>query len=161
MNYSFFIQNLLFITLFSIQTSSADLQKSLENAQNGEFASSINEFKKLSELGDASAQYYLGQSYIYGLGVKKDYTKAVQYLKLSAEQGYTYAQFDLGRMYYNGDGLDQDFVYAFMWWEIANINGLKEAYETKQMFYDDKISSKIEKAHMLAEKCINKKYKNC
>ena len=64
-------------------------------------------------------------------------------------------------MYYNGDGLDQDFFYAFMWWEIANINGLKEAYETKQMFYDDKISSKIEKAHMLAEKCINKKYKNC
>ena len=161
MNYSFFIQNLLFITLFSIQTSSADLQKSLENAQNGEFASSINEFKKLSELGDASAQYYLGQSYIYGLGVKKDYTKAVQYLELSAEQGFTYAQFDLGRMYYNGDGLDQDFVYAFMWWEIANINGLKEAYETKQMFVDDKIMSKIEKAHMLAEKCINKKYKNC
>jgi len=67
----------------------------------------------------------------------------------------------LGKLYYYGDGVDQDYLYAFMWWEIANINGLEKALKTKEMFYDDKISSKIKKAHDLAETCLIKNYKSC
>ena len=157
-----FITTFLLLSLLLVTASySADFDKGQTFANNGDFATAFKEFKPIADQGSVYAQYYLSQIYIYGLGTQQDFKEAARYLGLAAKQGFVYAQYDLGKLYYYGDGVDQDYLYAFMWWEIANINGLEKALKTKEMFYEDKISSKIKKAHDLAETCLIKNYKSC
>ena len=51
-----------------------------------------------AEQGNAKAQYNLGVRYDNGLGVRQDYTQAVQWYRKAAEQGDAEAQFNLGSM---------------------------------------------------------------
>ena len=76
-----------------------------------------------AESGDAEAQYNIGNCYFYGLGVKKDYKKAVKWFHKSAEQGNASAANDLGTCYHNGFGVEQDEEEAKRWWRKAVGNG--------------------------------------
>jgi TPR repeat protein len=62
----------------------------------------ITGIKNLAEQGDAKAQFYLGWKYASGLGVPKDYSKAVDCYRKSAMQGYAVGQYSLGCMYEAG-----------------------------------------------------------
>lgn len=46
--------------------------------------------------------------YAKGMGVPKDYAKAMQWYQLAADQGYALAQSNLGVMYNNGQGVPRD-----------------------------------------------------
>ena len=48
------------LILLSFPSWSADFQKGLIAAQNGDFATALREWKPLAEQGDADAQYSLG-----------------------------------------------------------------------------------------------------
>ena len=98
---------------------SADLQKGLDAAQKGNFATAFREWKPLAEQGDAVAQYNLGVMYRKGLGVPQNDKIAVKWYKLAAEQGDANAQFNLGFMYVLGQGVIQDNVYAHIWYNLA------------------------------------------
>ena len=54
--------------------------------------------------GNAEAQFNLGAMHIAGLGVRKQYDKALHYFTLSAHQGHTLALYNLGQMHLNGLG---------------------------------------------------------
>ena len=54
--------------------------------------------------GNAIAQFYLGQSYFRGWGIKPDTIQAVYWWRKSAEQGDPTAQNNMGVAYSNGWG---------------------------------------------------------
>ena len=66
---------------------SADLQKGLDAANRGDFATALLEWRPLAEQGDASAQNNLGFMYVYGKGVLQDYVRAHMWFNIAASSG--------------------------------------------------------------------------
>lgn len=70
--------------------------------------------------GNAIAQFYLGQSYFRGWGIKPDTIQAVYWWRKSAEQGNPAAQNNMGAAYSNGWGnLTQNKETAIYWYKKA------------------------------------------
>lgn len=90
------------------------------------WADDVSDFRETlqaAEQGNAKAQYNLGVMYAQGLGVRQDYTQAVQWYRKAAEQGDAEAQYNLGLMYYKGEGVRQDLALAQEWFGKACQNG--------------------------------------
>ena len=64
---------------------------------------------------DTDSQYELGNYYLDGVCVTKDYKKALSWFKKAAEQGHSEAQNNYGLMYYHAYGVNQDNKKAFSW----------------------------------------------
>ena len=156
-----FIPVLLFSLILGVPSYSADFNKGLTAAQNGDFATALKEWKPLAEEGNANAQHNLGLMYQKGEGVPQDYKEAVRLYKLAAEQGNANAQTNLGLMYVQGKGVIQDYVYAHMWWNIATANGNDDAKSNKKRVEGMMNSSDISEAQRLARECVKKNYKGC
>ena len=155
---------LILATVLSLafsQASAQDLNKGLEAAKAGDYATALQEWKPLAEQGDADAQYNLGVMYDNGKGVLKDATKAVKLWRLSAEQGNAGAHSNLGYMYVNGNGVLQDNVTAHMWYNIASANGFGLAGEWRDKLAGLMTPDAIEKATAMARECMASGYKNC
>lgn len=73
-----------------------ELNAAVAAYKHGEYAKSFSTFKSLADTGDARAQFYLGESYSTGRGVKLDYAEATQWYRQAAEQGHGEAQLKLG-----------------------------------------------------------------
>ena len=58
--------------------------------------------KKAADNGNAEAQFYVGEMYEYGRGVKRDYAKALEWYKKAADNGNIEAQSRLSEMYFYG-----------------------------------------------------------
>ena len=65
-----------------------------------------------AEQGLADSQYNLGRMYYKGVGVKKDYKKAIQWYEAAILAGNIESQYALALMYYNGEGIEQDQIKA-------------------------------------------------
>jgi TPR repeat protein len=76
-----------------------------------------------AELGDATAQRYLGNCYKSGSGVLKNDVEAVKWYRKAAEQGDADAQFYLGSCYQNGTGVVKNNVEAVKWYRKAAEKG--------------------------------------
>ena len=100
-------------------SASADFQKGLTAARNGDFATALREWTPLAQQGNAAAQNNLGMMYKKGDGVAQDFDTAVKWFKLAAKQGHTSAQVSLGLMYKKGDGVPRDYKAAEKWWKLA------------------------------------------
>ena len=108
-------------------SESADLQKGLTAARNGDMATALREWKPLAEQGNARAQYFIGMAYAMGKGVPQDDKTAVKWFRLSVEQGYSNAQNYLGQMYYKGRGVTQNSKTALKWFRLAAKQGNPKA----------------------------------
>ena len=64
---------------------------------------------------DTDSQYELGNYYLDGVCVTKDYKKALSWFKKAAKEGNPKAQFKYGLMYYWAYGVEQDTKKAFSW----------------------------------------------
>jgi uncharacterized protein len=73
--------------------------------------------------GDPEAEYFLARRYADGAGVRRDYTKAVAYLRQAAGQGYAPAETGLGSCYAHGQGVKQDDDEAVRWYRKAAAHG--------------------------------------
>lgn len=65
----------------------------------------------------------IGISYYSGLGVIKDYNKAVFYFRLAAAKGNADAQYNLGRMYLFGEGVNPDLKEVLRLFKLAADQG--------------------------------------
>ena len=79
--------------------------------------------RQSAEQGDAAAQYNLGVSYDYGLGVPQDDALALAWYRIAADQGHAAARYSLGVLYANGEGVPQDFTEAVAWYRKAADQG--------------------------------------
>lgn len=93
----------------------------------GDYATALRELRPLAERGRGSAQYFLGEMYAKGRGVKQDYSQAVKWYRAAAVQRVTYAQVSLGLMYRRGKGVPQDNVAAYIWYGLAARRGVTRA----------------------------------
>lgn len=82
-----------------------------------------------AELGDTTAQFYLGLIYSNGKGVPKNIEESVNWYRKAAEQGYADAQFNLGVIFYIGDGVPKNVTEAMVWWRRAAEQGYAGAIE--------------------------------
>ena len=93
------------------------------NGKKINYIKAVELYKKAANMGDESAQYYLGNAYEEGIGVEKDYEEAIKWYKKSANQGYVLAQSHLGGLYYFGEAVvSQNFGEAFKWLRMAANN---------------------------------------
>jgi len=133
--------------------------------QRGDFRVAGARFLPLAEKGDARAQYNLGLLYSSGLGVEQDYQAALKWHRMAAAQGHAGGQNELAQMYAKGHGVPQDNVRAHMWYSVAiesSSSGSKQEL-TKDR---DNLASRmtlpqIQKAHEMADRCVESKFKKC
>ncbi|MBF0175562.1 MAG: sel1 repeat family protein [Magnetococcales bacterium] len=112
--------------------------------------------------GHARAQSKLGNMYLAGEGVQKDYVAAMYWFRQAAEQGDAEAQNGIGTLYDNGKGVPRDFLEAARWFRLAARQGhvlarrnLGWMYEKGQGLPKDYVKSYMWQA--LAEMAHHKK----
>ncbi len=77
--------------------------------------------------GDRIAEYQVGVMYERGIGVNRDWAKAVEWYEKSAWQGHVDAQYNLALMYAAGRGVEQNEEHAMIWLAKAARQGDREA----------------------------------
>ncbi len=98
------------------------------------------EFAKLESraaIGDAVAQFDLGQMYQYAIGVEKDIPQAIKYYKLAAQQGSLPAEYNLGIIYLTGNEVNQDYKLALQWLTDAAFKGNDYAQYVLARIYEN------------------------
>ena len=84
-------------------------------------------------------EYLLGNCYYNGKGVKKDYTKAVEWYRKAAVFEKSKAQNALGICYYDGKGVKQDYQKATEWFmKAANNRNPSAQYHLGNCYYNGK-----------------------
>ncbi len=77
--------------------------------------------------GYPPAQVIMGDKYVTGRGVRRDYTLALRWYGSAAELNYAEAEFKLGEMYERGRGVRRDRTSAITWYRRARDQGYAEA----------------------------------
>jgi len=85
--------------------------------------SSVEEWRKGAEAGDANAQLMVGKAYANGNGVAKDAAEALKWFRMAAEKGGAEAQFEVGCAYANGQGTAKNPGVAAQWYRKAAEQG--------------------------------------
>jgi hypothetical protein len=88
-----------------------------------DYATALQLFRGLAEVGDAFAQFNLGYMLWRGEGVEADNTAALHWYRKAAEQGFPPAQRNLARFYQFARGIPQDLEVAAAWFDKARLQG--------------------------------------
>jgi TPR repeat protein len=122
----------------------------------GDFKTAREVFQAMSEQGNARAQFYLGEMYLSGSGVAKDYAQALKWASAAAEQKSPDAQYTLGMMYESGKGVAQDYVLAHMWYSLSGTSGDEQAIRKKaELELRRMTASQIEQSKQMELKWID------
>ena len=92
----------------------------------------ITEILRLTEQGDADAQYNLGYRYATGIGVPQDRAEAARWLRLAADQGHVQAQHFLERILPEGRRVPEDDAEAVRGRQAADQLSMLKKRETVQ-----------------------------
>ncbi len=68
----------------------------------------IKELEDKAKAGDVEAQHTLGEFYLLGVHVNKNYSEALKWLSLSAQKGFAPAKTSLANMYLSGRGVEEN-----------------------------------------------------
>ncbi len=99
-----------------------------------DFAFSL--FAWLNKLGCDGTDFYLGLYYQEGLGVEKDYNKALYYYQCGAGKNDAYCWTQLGTMYGQGQGIEEDIPKAIECYRKAAELGDPLGYTNIAWFYE-------------------------
>jgi TPR repeat protein len=89
----------------------------------------LAELRQKAELGEAEAQYSLGEKHRKGDGVPQSYAEAVQWYRMAALQGYAPAQYELAFAHTHGlGGAPQDLKLALELLRNSGESGYREAH---------------------------------
>ena len=101
----------------------------------GDHAKAAQLFRPLAELGDPRAQNNLGNMYVNGDGVPRDYREAVKWLRLATDQSDAQAETTLGALYAEGNGVPQSYSDAAKWYRLAADQGFAVAQANLAVAY--------------------------
>lgn len=93
-------------------------------------------FKQAAKEGFVGAQFFLGNCYYHGHGVKENIKQAFYWTKKAAEQGDEISQMNLGSMYEMGEGVPENPRLAAHWYKRAAKQGLAHAQQYLGEFYE-------------------------
>ncbi len=120
----------------------------------GEFKSAAGVFQAMAEQGNPRAQFFLGEMYLNGNGVARDYAQALKWARASAEQKNADAQYTLGGMYESGKGVPQDYVQARMWYGLSASSGDEQAIRKKAALETSMTAAQIEQSRLQEQEWI-------
>jgi TPR repeat protein len=116
---------------------SADLNEGENAFHAGNYKLAMARLKPLAERGGARAQWYLGNMYDGGRGVKQDYREAIRWYVMAAGQGDAHGQSHLGFLYENGLGVARDEKLAAQWYAKAADQGDVDSQARLATMYRD------------------------
>lgn len=108
------------------------LRKGLEAFDAGEYVKAKNYYEEASAKGDVTAVHNLGTMYLFGQGIPRDASKALECFLYCARHGVAPSLGQLGYMYMYGKGVKQDYDVAKQWFLRANDEG-NDAYSQFQL----------------------------
>ncbi len=91
-------------------------------------------FRKAAEQSHVDSQCVLGMMYKDGIGVRRDYTEAMKWLRMAAEANNGTSQMLLGLMYIHGEGVPANQRKAMTWFHKAVGNGCEEAKHCVEIY---------------------------
>ena len=97
--------------------------KAMSAYSDGDFITSLREWKSYADEGSIVALSMVGKFYLKGEGVPQDYTEAAKWFMLAAEKGSPFAQAQLGVMSHEGKGVSQSDINAVNWLNLAAQQG--------------------------------------
>jgi TPR repeat protein len=101
------------------------------------FATVAKVWKQQADLGDATAQNYMGELFEKGINGTADYVSAASWYQKAADQGFSSAQLNLGNLYEKGLGVEQDSVKAInLYRQAAGVTEAKLELVTEQDLLD-------------------------
>jgi len=108
------------IVALAAPAGAADFDAGVAAAQKGEYDAAMAALRPLAEKGDGMAQFHVGQMYMGGLGVRRDYAAALEWLRRAAVWGIPAAQYEVA-MFFVDDGREtpQDLAEANKWLALA------------------------------------------
>lgn len=122
---------------------------------------------------DPQQAYALGANYFHGVGVPKDFKKAVEYFQVAANKGHALAQCNLGYCYANGFGIIKDNKKAFEFYQSAAVQGEALAqYNLGRCYLEgcgvtqdlkkaiDFLQSSVNKGNAYAQGCLGSCYRD-
>lgn len=117
-------------------------------------------FEKAAELGNESAEGYLGLFYEKGYGVEKDIDKALYWYKKSALKGNIFSKYSLGYIYYEGKEVERNLNYSFKWYKEAAEDGFAPAQYALSYLYKngEGCDKSIFKAYYWLEECAENEF---
>ncbi len=99
-----------------------------------DFKKALREYQRAASRGYAMANHRIAYMYADGLGLPKDKTKILEYLRLSADGGYMLAQYDYALIFLNGKFNEpRDFAKAYRYLDMASKQGHKLSTELLAM----------------------------
>ncbi len=111
------------LLLILLLTACAKSQDPRDYFERGEYSKAYALWLTEANSGDSEAMNYLGIHHYLGLGMPRDYRKAITWFEKGARAGFADAQYNLGSMYENGEFVDIDYMQAYMWLYAAHKNG--------------------------------------
>lgn len=120
----------------------------------------ISLLSSASDDGNIPAQLYLGNYYLSGQHVKKDYEKSFGYFLQAANKGDSDSQYIVGSFYFFGEGVNADIEKGIRWYELAAENGHKQAqYELGYIYAKGKnVEQNLNKALLYLRQASNSGY---
>jgi hypothetical protein len=94
---------------------------------------------KQAEAGDTNAQSQVANMLFVGIGLKKDWKKALEWFQKVAEKGIPEGQVSLGLMHRNGFGTPVNNVEAYFWISLAlkNADGREKDWGISPQIRDE------------------------
>ena len=74
---------------------------------------------RVAETGDAEAMDTVGIGYMSGIGVPKNYKKAIEWFTKAADKGNAHSMYSLGVCFHDGLGCEKDKAQALFWIKTA------------------------------------------
>lgn len=102
---------LILILCFSVSLQlfcqSVDKQviSALENIADGYIDYGVSQLRKVANMNDIAAQFYVGQCYEYGIGVSQSDSEAFKWYRRTAERGLSDGMLMLADFYSSGKGV--------------------------------------------------------
>lgn len=112
--------------------------------------------QRLATLGDAEAQYLLGNYWSSAELEQPDYQQAANWYTQASDQGHAQAQWQLGQMYLEGEGVSKNLLQAYIILKMASINGVDEA-----LYQADEVAEQMDRSQLiLANQILGQVFQN-
>jgi TPR repeat protein len=96
----------------------------------------LSVLRSAADAGDMRGQFAMGNRFLHGQGVERDYQQALAYFRAAADQGFAPAQNQLGVMYERGLGVPKDYLGAMNYFRQAADQGYALAQYNVGRLYD-------------------------
>jgi serine/threonine-protein kinase len=100
-----------------------DLDRVQEMIRAGRYHQAFAVIQRSAQSGSPEGQRFMGDAYMQGWGVPKDYERARHWYETSAAGGNTLAMVRIGLLFEQGWGVPQDYLQARQWFEKSSAVG--------------------------------------